>query len=208
MNQQDCLPLGSDIYSKKSVALKKYLFILLLTTMVSSHLTGQRDSLAHKVYHIKHPVDIPVTILTSATAFGGFILVDKKPTLDSLTIIGLDANDINRFDRSATWQDTEFAPVARSISDVTLGVSSVLPFFLFLDDKIRKDWGDVLLLYLETQAIVGKVVASGGVVAHNPIMQEILTGILKTQVFLPPNPQHIGALGAALTAAEICQEVS
>lgn len=164
MNRQDCSPSGSDIYFKKSVALKKYLFILLLTILVSSHLAGQKDSLAHKVYHLKYSVDIPVTILSTATAFGGFIVVDKKPVLDSLTIIGLDAYDINRFDRSATWQDAEFAPVARSISDVTLGLSSVLPFFLFLDEKIRKDWSDVLLLYLETQAIVGNLYSWGSVV--------------------------------------------
>lgn len=143
--------------------MKRILFILLLTTMVSSLLTGQKDSLAHKVYHLNNSVDIPITILTSATAFGGFIYVDKKSPLDSLTIIGLNANDINRFDRSATWQDAEFAPVSRSISDVTLAVSSLLPFFLFLDEKIRKDWGDLLLLYLETQAIVGNLYSWGSV---------------------------------------------
>lgn len=164
MNRPDCLPSGSDIYFKKNTVLKKYLLILLLTSMVCSHLAGQMDSLAPKVYHLNHAVDIPVTILTSATAFGGFILVDKKPVLDSLTIIGLNANDINRFDRPATWQDAEFAPVARSISDVTLAVSNLLPFFLFLDEDIRKDWGDVLLLYLETQAIVGNLYSWGSVV--------------------------------------------
>lgn len=132
--------------------------------MVSNILTGQKESLEQKVYHLKYSVDIPVTILTSATAFGGFILVDKKSPLDSLTIVGLDANDINHFDRSATWQDAEFAPVARRISDATLGFSNLLPFLLFLDNRIRQDWDDVLLLFLETQAIVGNLYSWGCVV--------------------------------------------
>ena len=144
--------------------MKKNLIIILLTILVSTRLAGQQDSLEQRVYHLNYSFDVPVTILTTATAFGGFIVVDKKPALDSLTIIGLDASDINRFDRSATWQDPEFAPVARSISDATLGFSNVMPFFLFLDERIRQDWGDVLLLYLQTQAIVGNLYSWGSVV--------------------------------------------
>jgi membrane-associated phospholipid phosphatase len=39
-----------------------------------------------------------------------------------------------------------------------------MPFFLFLDKKIRQDWDDVLLLYLQTQAIVGNLYSWGSVV--------------------------------------------
>ena len=144
--------------------MKRILCTILLPVLAGTLLWGQADSLAPKVYHLNYTLDIPVTILTSATAFGGFIVVDKKSALDSLTIMGLDANDINRFDRSATRQDPEFAPVARRISDATLGFSNVMPFFLFLDEKIRQDWGDVLLLYLQTQAIVGNLYSWGSVV--------------------------------------------
>lgn len=144
--------------------MKKSFLIILMITMISSVMLGQQDSLAPKVYHLNYSLDIPVTILSSATAFGGFIVVDRKSPLDSLTIMGLDANDINRFDRSATRQDAEFAPVARRISDATLGFSQLLPFFLFLDDKIRQDWDDILLLFLETQAIVGNLYSWGCVV--------------------------------------------
>jgi membrane-associated phospholipid phosphatase len=144
--------------------LKKITCILLLTILLTSHLTGQKDSLAQKVYHLNHSFDVPLTTVASATALWGFAVVDKKSPLDSLTIVGLDAYDINRFDRSATWQDAEFAPVARRLSDITLGVSNLLPFFLFLDPKIRQDWGDVLLLLLETQAIVGNLYSWGCVV--------------------------------------------
>lgn len=141
--------------------MKRIIITILLFALAGSVLTGQNDSLRYKPYHINYSFDVPFTIGISGTALAGFAVVDKKLPLDSLTIIGLDANDINRFDRSATWQDAEFAPVARRISDVTLGVSNILPFFLFLDPEIRKDWIDVFLLFLETQAIVGNLYSWG-----------------------------------------------
>lgn len=69
------------------------------------------------------------------------------------------------------------------------------------EDLARAALVSVAKRVLETQAIVTDIVATGGVVGHNPIMREILKEILKTEVYIPPHPQHIGALGAALVAA-------
>jgi len=102
--------------------------------------------------------------VAATTGLLGFSAVDSKSPLDSLTIIGLNANDINRFDRSATWQDAEFVPTARRISDVTLAVSNLLPLLLLADIEIRQDWGDVLLLFLEAQAISANLYSWGCVV--------------------------------------------
>ena len=171
---------------------KKIVLILLLSATICNISAGERDSLRQKVYHINYYVDVPVTIVGITTASLGFALVDRKPPLDSLTIIGLDANDINRFDRSATWQDPEFAPVSRKISDATLAISNALPFFLLLNKRIRQDWADVLLLFLETQAIVGNLYSWGSVVhidrirplVYNPdIPWEEKTGIRTKNAF-------------------------
>lgn len=144
--------------------MKRIIFTILTTILVIAHLAGQTDSLTYKVYHINYAIELPVTVTISATALTGFGVVDKKPPLDSLTILGLDANNINRFDRSAIWQDPVFAPTARKISDVSLGISQALPFFLLLDKQIRQDWGNVILMYIETQAIVGNLYSWGCVV--------------------------------------------
>ncbi len=138
------------------------IFLLLL----SSHLlfSQVKDSTHTEVYRVNLAIDIPVTSVAMLTAYWGWITVDKKPPLDSLTIIGLDANNINGFDRSAATQDAEFAPISRNISDFTLVASHMMPFMLMLDKRIRKDWGDVLLLFLETQAIVGNLYSWGSVV--------------------------------------------
>jgi len=69
------------------------------------------------------------------------------------------------------------------------------------EDLVRAALVSVAKRVLETQAIVTDIVATGGVVAHNPVMQDILKEILKTEVHIPPHPQHIGAFGAALVAA-------
>jgi activator of 2-hydroxyglutaryl-CoA dehydratase len=43
---------------------------------------------------------------------------------------------------------------------------------------------------------------TGGVVAHNHIIVELLSVALGRRVLVPDHPQHTGALGAALIARE------
>ena len=43
---------------------------------------------------------------------------------------------------------------------------------------------------------------TGGVVAHNPIIVDLISEALGRQVVVPDHPQHTGALGAALIARE------
>jgi (R)-2-hydroxyacyl-CoA dehydratese activating ATPase len=52
----------------------------------------------------------------------------------------------------------------------------------------------------EMDQLQGDVVLTGGVVAHNPTIAEILAETSHSEVKVPPYPQFTGALGAALTA--------
>ena len=150
--------------TNSNFVIKKFLLSIFLLLFICSLFAQGGDSLNHKVYKINLRFDIPFTAVATGTGLWGFATVNGKPPLDSLTIIALDANDINKFDRAATRQDAEFAPTARRLSDVTLVLSNMLPFMLMFDESIRQDWGDVLLLYLETQAIVGNLYSWGCVV--------------------------------------------
>ncbi len=141
--------------------LKIYIFFLLIPSFLYAE--GE-DSVKNQVYKLNPYVDIPVTAVLSVTNFWGLNIVDRKPALDSLTILGLDAHNINWFDRSATRQSAAFAPKARSISDVGMYGSYALPFLLLIDQEIRKDWAPLLLLYLETEAIVGNLYSWGSVI--------------------------------------------
>ena len=144
--------------------LKKIVVSIFLFSVTSILYGEGRDSVKHKVYNVNFYIDIPVTAVATATNFWGLSIVNSKPQLDSLTIIGLDANNINSFDRSATRQDAVFAPTARTISDFGMYGSYALPLLLLADKKIRQDWGELLVLFLETQAVVGNLYSWGSVI--------------------------------------------
>lgn len=55
---------------------------------------------------------------------------------------------------------------------------------------------------IEMDPLAGEVVLSGGVVAHNPVLAEMLARRLGHPVQIVPNAQLAGAFGAALLAAE------
>jgi len=55
----------------------------------------------------------------------------------------------------------------------------------------------------EMDALDGKIVMTGGVVEHNPIVARMLGESLGRSVITPPHPQAIGALGAALIARDL-----
>jgi activator of 2-hydroxyglutaryl-CoA dehydratase len=53
---------------------------------------------------------------------------------------------------------------------------------------------------LEMDPLAGEVVMTGGVVAHNPILVQLVSAALRREVLVPEYPQYTGALGAALIA--------
>ncbi len=65
---------------------------------------------------------------------------------------------------------------------------------------IRGAFVSVVARVVEMDTLAGEVLATGGVVAHNPVIVEILAEKLGRPVTVPPHPQFTGALGAALSA--------
>ena len=72
-----------------------------------------------------------------------------------------------------------------------------------VDNIIKGVFRSVVKRVAEMDALDGKVVMSGGVVDHNPIVARMLSEQLGRPVEVPPEPQLIGALGAALIAGEL-----
>lgn len=66
---------------------------------------------------------------------------------------------------------------------------------------VRGAFESVVARIIEMDPLEGVVVATGGVVAHNPVIVGILAARLGRPVVTPVAPQFTGALGAALTAA-------
>jgi membrane-associated phospholipid phosphatase len=125
---------------------------------------GGSDTLRYRVYRTNLHIDLPLTAVATATNFWGLSIVDSKPPLDSMTIYSLDAKDVNRFDRSATSQDADYAHRAQKVSDYGMAGSYLLPFLLLFDSEIRRDWAQLALLYVETLAITSNLFSWGAAI--------------------------------------------
>jgi len=68
---------------------------------------------------------------------------------------------------------------------------------------VRGAFVSVVDRIIEMDPLEGMVVATGGVVAHNPVIVEVLAARLGHEVIVPEAPQFTGALGAALTARKL-----
>jgi len=71
-----------------------------------------------------------------------------------------------------------------------------------LADLVKGIFRSVVKRVMEMEPLTGTVVATGGVVAHNSGIVEILAEEIGRPVLVPPHPQCTGALGAALFARD------
>lgn len=69
-------------------------------------------------------------------------------------------------------------------------------------DLARAAYRSLVKRVLEMDVFEGRVVATGGVVAHHPMFVDLLGQALRVDVTVPPHPQEAGAFGAALAARE------
>jgi predicted CoA-substrate-specific enzyme activase len=67
-------------------------------------------------------------------------------------------------------------------------------------DLARAAYRSVVKRVLEMERIEGNVVATGGVVAHHPMVVTLLSEAIGAPVTVPEHPQEIGALGVAIAA--------
>jgi len=65
---------------------------------------------------------------------------------------------------------------------------------------VRGAFQSVVARIIEMDPLDGEVVMTGGVVAHNPTVAAILADRIGRPVAIAPEPQFVGALGAALVA--------
>ena len=116
------------------------------------------------IYTVNPYVDGAITLGAFMTNYWGLRVVDRKAPPFTSGVIVENEDDINAFDRSATQQDADFMKQAWKISDVGMGGSFFLPVLLMFDKEIRQDWAPTLLLFLETEAIVGNLFSWGAAI--------------------------------------------
>ena len=133
--------------------MRRFLIFLILYSSIFKAIGQDSTKTFNEVYNIKYKVDIPITVGMFALNIYGFNRLSQKSTLDSLEVLALDQNDVWAFDRHVFSQSHPAPPNTYTISDYGLWISYLSPALLFIDKKIRKDWLDITILYLETQSI-------------------------------------------------------
>lgn len=138
--------------------------LLILSALLLTSICAMGQLFHSDVYKVNPLIDGAITLAATATNYYGMKIVDMKSPLDSTEISLLDVNDINAFDRSATRQDASYMRQAWKLSDYGMTGSFLLPILLMLDREIRQDWAPVLLLYLQSEAVVGNLFSWGAAI--------------------------------------------
>jgi membrane-associated phospholipid phosphatase len=132
----------------------KYIIILCSLFQVPFFAHGQLDSLPPdtKVYKVDLKYELPGSLLFMTASYFGFRELDRVATFDESDVLKLNPQNINSFDRSAAFYNPANFDKAQSQSDLFLNISIASPVLLALDGRIRKDWLDLVTMYLVTHA--------------------------------------------------------
>lgn len=132
---------------------KLFLFAGLLS---AANVYSQQDSIPvrEKIYRAYPKYEIPLgaagMILFSTVGYPAFA---NNRLMTEADVAKLNPADVNWFDRPVIFNPTRGYDGAIRRSDLLLNISVLTPAILALDKKIRKDWIDLLGMYLVTHAI-------------------------------------------------------
>jgi membrane-associated phospholipid phosphatase len=121
------------------------------------------STLSHKVYKVNPYISGGIGVLGLVTNVLGLPGIIDKDTIASIDILNLDENKVGRFNRIALRQRLDRKEQAGETSDYIMYSSAVMPIFLVLDKKIRKDFLNIGLIYFQTLAI------SSNIYTHSPL---------------------------------------
>ncbi|MDR6340985.1 membrane-associated phospholipid phosphatase [Filimonas zeae] len=106
-----------------------------------------------KVYKINPWWELPAAGGAVLLSSAGFRKLEKVSSMTTDEVLALNPNDVNGFDRPVIFHDPSKYANAQSKSDLFLNISIFTPAILALDKKVRKDWMELLSLYLASHAV-------------------------------------------------------
>ena len=114
------------------------------------------DSSFHP-YHVNYWVTGSIIGVGLTTNYLGVQRVFSKGEISPLELQALNRGTINNIDRWALEQDPSQREIYARYSDYAVASTVVLPVLLLLDKRIKQDWTDVLLMYVETMSITTNI---------------------------------------------------
>lgn len=144
-------------------------FWLVLVTSVNPASAQQsvvvKDSASYELPPFQDPVldpgpafrfslkkDLPIMAGSGLSTIAGFWLMEQVEPLTEADVAALDPNNVNAFDRGATRQ---YRYNDANLSDYLLTFSALTPLTVLASRSVRKEFGPVLVMYIETAAMVG-----------------------------------------------------
>jgi membrane-associated phospholipid phosphatase len=130
----------------------KKITVALFCIQIAFSVSAQKDSTRHPVYRVKPVVELPAAAAGAVLSIIGFGQLRTKASLSAADVLKLDPATINSFDRPAAFIDPSEFEEADKRSSLFLNITLCSPLLLGLDKEIRRDWVDLLSLYLMTHA--------------------------------------------------------
>jgi len=140
-------------YQIKSVV---FAFLCICTVNQVYAQSSASDSSFHP-YHVNYWATGSILGVGALANYLGIGKILNKEEVSQLEILALNRGIINDIDSWALKQDPTDRNTFENYSDYTLISSVVLPVFLIFDKKIKRDWADMLLIYLETMSITTNI---------------------------------------------------
>ncbi len=129
-------------------------FITLWVCLATYQCYSQSDSLVHTpIYAVKPRYELTAGVGLTVVSFFGFRQLDRVANMDKEAVLALNPNDLNSFDRPIAFYNPANFAQAQKNSDLFLNLSIASPLLLMADKNIRKDWLDLLSMYMMTHAV-------------------------------------------------------
>ncbi len=147
--------------------IKSTLICLIVCGCIFFHAQSQ-DSLHSKIYKTKPQLEIPVPAAFFVGTYFGFKALDKYSSMTEEDVLKLNPETINAFDRPVAYYDPAAFQHAQASSDLILNLTVASPVLLILDKKIRRDWQDILGMFLVTHAVDNTIYFSAAFGVRRP----------------------------------------
>lgn len=130
-----------------------FLLFLLIRNTAFSQADSSYSKQHEKIYKLHLKYELPVSALALGTSYFGFQALDRSSAYKAADVDRLNPDDINRFDRPIAFMNPALIDRSQKSSDLYLNISILSPVLLMLDKNMRKDWLDLLTLYLVSHTV-------------------------------------------------------